>query len=103
MYMHDKYGSNHMAQIITFGTLAAKMALRDISRTFSQTQFQMSQWSNAIPKKLNITLQESFDESSNLRNLVNNSRENELIYQVAKRIEGIPRHYYKTCCWYRLE
>lgn len=93
MYMHDKYGSDHMAQIITFGTLAAKMALRDISRTFSQTQFQMSQWSNAIPRKLNISLQESFDESANLRNLVDNSRENQLIFKVARRIEGIPRHY----------
>ncbi|MDT6951638.1 DNA polymerase III subunit alpha [Companilactobacillus alimentarius] len=93
MYMHDKYGSDHMAQIITFGTLAAKMALRDIARTFSQTQFQMSQWSNAIPRKLNITLQESFDESSTLRNIVNDSRENKLIYQVATRLEGIPRHY----------
>ena len=93
MYMHDKYGSNHMAQIITFGTLAAKMALRDISRTFSQTQFQMSQWSNAIPRKLNITLKESLDESAALRSLVENSRENQLIFKVAQRIEGIPRHY----------
>jgi len=93
MYMHDKYGSDHMAQIITFGTLAAKMALRDISRTFSQTQFQISQWSNAIPRKLNITLKDSFDESSTLRNLVDNSRENQLIFKVAQRIEGIPRHY----------
>ncbi len=93
MYMHDKYGSDHMAQIITFGTLAAKMALRDISRTFSQTQFQMSQWSNAIPHKLNISLKESFEESSTLRNLVDNSKENQLIFKVAQRIEGIPRHY----------
>ena len=93
MYMHDKYGSNHMAQIITFGTLAAKMALRDISRTFSQTQFQMSQWSNAIPRKLNISLKDSFEESSTLRNLVANSKENQLIFKVAQRIEGIPRHY----------
>jgi len=93
MYMHDKYGSDHMAQIITFGTLAAKMALRDISRTFSQTQFQISQWSNAIPRKLNITLKESLDESSALRSLVENSRENQLIFKVAQRIEGIPRHY----------
>jgi len=93
MYMHDKYGSDHMAQIITFGTLAAKMALRDISRTFSQTQFQMSQWSNAIPRKLNITLKESVDESSVLRGLIDNSRENQLIFKVAQRIEGIPRHY----------
>ncbi|MQS74819.1 DNA polymerase III subunit alpha [Lactobacillus halodurans] len=93
MYMHDKYGSDHMAQIITFGTLAAKMALRDISRTFSQTQFQISQWSNAIPKKLNISLHDSFDESASLRELVNNSRENQLIFKVAQRVEGIPRHY----------
>lgn len=93
MYMHDKYGSDHMAQIITFGTLAAKMALRDIARTFSQTQFQISQWSNAIPRKLNITLKESFDESSTLRGLVDTSRENQLIFKVAQRIEGIPRHY----------
>ncbi|WP_119326818.1 DNA polymerase III subunit alpha [Companilactobacillus musae] len=93
MYMHDKYGSDHMAQIITFGTLAAKMALRDISRTFSQTQFQISQWSNAIPRKLNISLRESFTESSTLRGLVENSRENQLIFKVAQRIEGIPRHY----------
>lgn len=93
MYMHDQYGSDHMAQIITFGTLAAKMALRDIARTFSQTQFQISQWSNAIPRKLNISLKDSFDESSTLRNLVENSRENQLIFKVAQRIEGIPRHY----------
>lgn len=93
MYMHDKYGSDHMAQIITFGTLAAKMALRDISRTFSQTQFQISQWSNAIPRKLNISLQEAYDQSGNLRNLVENSKENQLIFKVAQRIEGIPRHY----------
>lgn len=92
-YMHDKYGSDHMAQIITFGTLAAKMALRDISRTFGQTQFQLSKWSDSIPRKLNITLKESFEESSDLRNIISDSKENELIFKVAKRIEGIPRHY----------
>lgn len=93
MYMHDKYGSDHMAQIITFGTLAAKMALRDISRTFSQTQFQLTQWSNAIPRKLNITLEESVNESNTLRGLIDSSEENRLIFKVARRIEGIPRHY----------
>ncbi|APX72933.1 DNA polymerase III subunit alpha [Companilactobacillus allii] len=93
MYMHDKYGSTHMAQIITFGTLAAKMALRDISRTFSQTSFQLTQWSNAIPRKLNITLEESINESNTLKDLVESSQENQLIFKVARRVEGIPRHY----------
>ncbi|MFD1419143.1 DNA polymerase III subunit alpha [Companilactobacillus keshanensis] len=92
-YMHDQYGSDHMAQIITFGTLAAKMALRDISRTFGQTQFQLSKWSDSIPRKLNITLKESYEESSELKGLVAESKENQLIFKVAKRIEGIPRHY----------
>ncbi|WP_125763988.1 DNA polymerase III subunit alpha [Companilactobacillus hulinensis] len=93
MYMHDKYGSDHMAQIITFGTLATKMALRDISRTFSQTSFQLTQWSNAIPRKFNITLEEAVKESNTLKELIESSQENRLIFKVARRIEGIPRHY----------
>ncbi len=92
-YMHDKYGEDHMAQIITFGTLAAKMALRDIARTFGQTQFQMTKWSNSIPRQLNISLKESYDESEGLRNLANETEDNKLIFKVARRIEGIPRHY----------
>lgn len=92
-YMHDKYGENHMAQIITFGTLAAKMALRDIARTFGQTQFQMSKWSNAIPKELKITLKQSYEQSESLRSLVQDTEENQMIFKIAKRIEGIPRHY----------
>ncbi|MCH4008331.1 DNA polymerase III subunit alpha [Companilactobacillus sp.] len=92
-YMHDKYGADHMAQIITFGTLAAKMALRDIARTFGQNQFQMSRWSEAIPKQLNISLKESLDQSETLRSITNDSEENKLIFKVAQRIEGIPRHY----------
>ncbi|AKP68376.1 DNA polymerase III DnaE [Companilactobacillus ginsenosidimutans] len=92
-YMHDKYGENHMAQIITFGTLATKMALRDIGRTFGQTQFQLTTWSNSIPKELNISLKESYEKSDSFRELVNSSAENKLIYKVARRIEGIPRHY----------
>lgn len=92
-YMHDKYGADHMAQIITFGTLAAKMALRDIARTFGQTQFQLSKWSNSIPKQLNITLKEAYENSEPLRQLVNDSPENKMIFKVALNIEGIPRHY----------
>lgn len=95
-YMHDKYGSDHMAQIITFGTLAAKMALRDIARTFGQTQFQMSQWSNAIPHAQNgqnVTLKAAFDDSTKLRELANESAENKLIFKAAQRLEGLPRHY----------
>ncbi|MQS51731.1 DNA polymerase III subunit alpha [Companilactobacillus mishanensis] len=92
-YMHEKYGSEHMAQIITFGTLATKAVLRDVARAFGQTQFQMSKWSNSIPRSLNITLDQSFEESGALKELVRNSDDNQLIFKVSRRLEGIPRHY----------
>ncbi|MEO2872859.1 DNA polymerase III subunit alpha, partial [Lacticaseibacillus paracasei] len=44
-YVHDKYGRNHMAQIITFGTFGAKQAIRDVARVFGMSQFESNTWS----------------------------------------------------------
>lgn len=92
-YVYQKYGHNHMAQIITFGTLAAKMALRDVGRVFGLSQFEMSAWSKAIPNVLKISLQEAYEQSQALRNLVADSQQNRLLFETAQRIEGLPRHY----------
>ncbi|AUX11972.1 DNA polymerase III subunit alpha [Latilactobacillus sakei] len=92
-YVYQKYGQNHMAQIITFGTLAAKMALKDVGRVFGLSQFEMSAWSKAIPNVLKITLQEAYEQSQALKNLVADSQQNRLLFETAQRIEGLPRHY----------
>ncbi|SPC38569.1 DNA polymerase III subunit alpha [Latilactobacillus fuchuensis] len=92
-YVYQKYGYNHMAQIITFGTLAAKMALRDVGRVFGLSQFEMSSWSKAIPNVLKISLQEAYQQSQVLQNLVADSQQNRLLFETAQRIEGLPRHY----------
>ncbi len=91
-YVNQKYGHHRVAQIATFGTLAAKMALRDVSRVFGLRQNEANAWSNAIPNVLKITLDEAYDSSRKLRELVGYSEKNKLLFDTAKRIEGLPRH-----------
>lgn len=92
-YMHERYGDTHMAQIITFGTMAAKQALRDVGRSFNLMQTEMSEWSRAIPNQLNITLRAAYQQSEGLKNLVAASDLNKLLFKTALAIEGLPRHY----------
>ncbi|MFL2099970.1 DNA polymerase III subunit alpha [Desemzia sp. FAM 24101] len=91
-YVKNKYGKDHVAQIITFGTLAAKMALRDTARVFGLKQEESNQWSKAIPSQLGITLEEAYRQSSALQQLVNKNNQNQLMFETAKKIEGLPRH-----------
>ncbi|MEG0285091.1 MAG: DNA polymerase III subunit alpha [Vagococcus sp.] len=91
-YVHSKYGHYQVAQIATFGTLAAKMALRDVSRVFGLSQNEASVWANSIPNVLKITLDEAYAQSKKLRELVEVSEKNKLLFDTARKIEGLPRH-----------
>ncbi|WAA10164.1 DNA polymerase III subunit alpha [Fervidibacillus albus] len=90
-YVVKKYGENCVAQIITFGTFAAKAALRDVARMFGLSNQELGQLSKAIPSKLGITLDEALKESPSLQKFVQHERYKQ-IYQIAKKIEGLPRH-----------
>lgn len=93
-YMYHKYGMDHAAEILTFGTLAAKQALRDCTRVFGLTVVEANKWTQAMPySKGKINLKEAYEESKDLQILVNATLENKLIFQTAQRLEGIPRHY----------
>ncbi|WP_198362434.1 DNA polymerase III subunit alpha [Tetragenococcus halophilus] len=91
-YVKQKYGQNHAAQIATFGTMAAKMVLRDTCRVFGLSQSEANRWSNAIPKQMKITLKKAYDQSKALRELVNMNERNKQLFQAAKTLEGLPRH-----------
>ena len=91
-YVNQKYGYHRVAQIATFGTLAAKMALRDVSRVFGLRPNEANTWSNTIPNVLKITLDEAYQKSHKLRDLVAYSEKNTLLFETAKKIEGLPRH-----------
>ncbi|AXX64591.1 DNA polymerase III subunit alpha [Bombilactobacillus bombi] len=92
-YMQHKYGDDHMAQIITFGTFAAKQALRDVGRVFGLSQTDLSRWSKAIPKTLGIDLKTAYQQSPALKNLYQQSTRNQLMFKTALKIENLPRHY----------
>jgi DNA polymerase-3 subunit alpha len=91
-YVRDKYGSDHVAQIATFGTLAAKMSLRDTARVFGLSVAEAQTWSNAIPNQLGISLAEARQKSTELQKLISATDVNRLLYETAEKIEGVPRH-----------
>ncbi|MFD6438679.1 DNA polymerase III subunit alpha [Peribacillus sp. NPDC060186] len=91
-YVAKKYGEFHVAQIITFGTLAAKAALRDTGRVFGLNPKEQEAVSKMIPGRLGITLPEAFKESKRLQEFVNESDLNQKLFQTALLLEGLPRH-----------
>lgn len=91
-YVVNKYGDQHVAQIITFGTLAAKAVLRDVGRVFGLNPQEQDYLSKLIPTKLGITLHSALKESEDLRKFVNESSLNRKLFETACKLEGLPRH-----------
>ncbi len=91
-YVAKKYGQLHVAQIITFGTLAAKAALRDVGRVFGLNTKELDRLSRMIPGKIGITLKEAYNESQLLKDFVNESDQQKSLFETALKIEGLPRH-----------
>lgn len=91
-YVKNKYGELHVAQIITFGTLGAKAALRDVGRVFGLSMKELEELSRTIPSKLGINLKQSYQESIRLQQFVASSPRNKKLFETACKIEGLPRH-----------
>lgn len=91
-YVAKKYGQLHVAQIITFGTLAAKAALRDVGRVFGLNTKELDRLSRMIPGKSGITLKEAYNESPLLKDFVNESNQQRNLFETALKLEGLPRH-----------
>ncbi|HET7627795.1 MAG TPA: DNA polymerase III subunit alpha [Bacillales bacterium] len=91
-YVADKYGAEHVAQIITFGTLAARAAVRDVGRVIGAPQKLVDSLAKKIPSRPGITLAQAKRESMPLMQLLKESEEALQIFQIAGTIEGLPRH-----------
>lgn len=91
-YVVKKYGNQHVAQIITFGTLAAKAVLRDVGRVFGLNPKELDYLSKLIPTQLGITLHSALKESEGLRKFVHESSLNKKLFETACKLEGLPRH-----------
>lgn len=91
-YVANKYGEAHVAQIVTFGTLAAKAALRDVGRAFGLNTKELEGLSRAVPSQLGISLKDAYAQSERLRAFVNESPTNQRLFETAVKLEGLPRH-----------
>src|SRR5262245_32467069 len=91
-YVVDKYGSDHVAQIITFGTLGAKAAIRDVGRVLEMPYADADKVAKLVPNQLNISLQQALDSEPRLRELVETDSKVKELISIAQSLEGLARH-----------
>ena len=90
-YIVSKYGNQNVAQIVTFGTLGAKQVIRDVCKVFGENIITVQKFSNNIAQG-KVTLEQTYKENKTFREHVESSERNRKLYQVAKALEGLPRH-----------
>lgn len=91
-YVNRKYGEEHVAQIVTFGTMAAKAAIRDTGRALDMSYADCDIAAKLVPKTLNITLEEALRVSNQLRELYEKEPKYKKLLDTAMKLEGSPRH-----------
>ncbi|CAM3267076.1 DNA polymerase III subunit alpha [Sporolactobacillus spathodeae] len=92
VYAYEKYGKEHVAQIITFGTFGARAAIRDAGRTLPIAPHLVDSIARLIPSAPKMTLEKAFQESQKLRNALDQSTDAAALFALARRLEGLPRH-----------
>jgi DNA polymerase III subunit alpha len=90
-YVRNKYGAESVAQIITFGTMAAKAVLKDAGRALDMPYGDVDRLAKMIPNTLNISLEDALKQSPQLEAACKEGKVKELI-EVALRLEGLARH-----------
>ena len=90
-YVVEKYGRDHVSQIITFGTLAAKAAIRDCGRVMGMSYADVDVVAKAIPNELGITLKNAL-RFKELKTLYESSEQNRKLIDTAISLEGMPRN-----------
>jgi DNA polymerase-3 subunit alpha len=91
-YVTQKYGPEHVAQIITFGTLGARAATRDVGRALGMPYSNVDRVARLIPMRPNITLDQALAESTELYAIYHDDETVERLIDTAKKLEGIARH-----------
>ena len=91
-YVNDKYGSDHVAQIVTFGTLAARAAIRDVGRVLGMSYSAVDAVAKLIPNELKMTISLALEKSKELRDVYETNEQVKDLIDTARSIEGMPRN-----------
>ncbi|MGN0709168.1 MAG: DNA polymerase III subunit alpha [Anaerovoracaceae bacterium] len=91
-YVKRKYGENNVSQIITFGTLKAKMVVRDVGRVLNLSYSDADKIAKAIPFELGMTLNKALEMSPDLKKMYDEDARVKKVIDISMKLEGMPRH-----------
>ncbi|MDD3832806.1 MAG: DNA polymerase III subunit alpha, partial [Oscillospiraceae bacterium] len=91
-YVIEKYGSDHVAQIVTFGTMAARAAIRDVARAMGVPYATADRTAKLVPWELGMTLEKAIKQSKPFSELYETDPQVRELLDMAKKVEGMPRH-----------
>jgi len=92
LYVAEKYGKDHVAQIITFGTMAARAAIRDVGRALDFPYAEVDRIAKLTPNTLHITIEDTLKVEPQLKDLYDNNPKVKELIDIAMRLEGLCRH-----------
>ncbi|MDO4169479.1 MAG: DNA polymerase III subunit alpha [Lachnospiraceae bacterium] len=91
-YVVEKYGKDQVVQIVTFGTMAARMVIRDVGRVLDIPYAKVDGIAKMVPNELNITIDKALKMSKDLRTAYETDEEIKYLIDMSLRLEGLPRH-----------
>lgn len=97
-YVTEKYGQDKVAQIITFGTMKARNAIRDVGRALGMSYGDVDRVAKAVPEVLNIRLANALAESTEFKAIYNENAEIKHLIDLAMKLEGVARHSSTHAC-----
>lgn len=97
-YVSNKYGHDHVSQIITFGTMAAKMVIRDVARVLEFPYSEADRLAKMIPNELHITIAKALEQNRELKELYDNDAKVKNVLDIAMSLEGMPRQASTHAC-----
>lgn len=97
-YVANKYGHDHVSQIITFGTMSARMVIRDVARVLDVPYSEADALAKMIPNELHITIKKALEQNKELRDKYENEEDTKKLLDIAMGLEGMPRQASTHAC-----
>ena len=91
-YVMDKYGRDHVVQIVTFGTMAARGVIRDVGRVLDLPYNYVDSIAKAVPTELGMTIDKALKANPELKSVYDTDDQAHNLINMARRLEGLPRH-----------
>ena len=97
-YVEEKYGKDHVSQIITFGTMSARMVIRDVARVLDLPYAEADKLAKMIPNELHITIKKAMEQNRELKDLYEQDEQMKKLLDIAMALEGMPRQASTHAC-----